>query len=475
MATTPNSSRLKDLLDFYGLRELPFGVSPDPRFLYPSPQHREALSSLSFGIENQVGIVALIAEPGIGKTTLLFDILHRHNQNASTAFIFNTQCSGPELLRQVVVELQIPDAEIETDPIRLHQMFTAFAASQMRTKPVVIIIDEAQNLENKALETLRLLSNFEAADQKLLHIILAGQPQLADKLRHPSLTQLLQRVTMVSRLERFSRQEIEECIKFRLQVAGFDGEELFSAEALDLIANASGGIPREMNRICLNAMQRGFVGQQRQIGINAVEEILADLTLTERMPVSEPSLAATELPGEASAWTSFRVGSSVSSHPQAPRDPFSAADSQPPPPYRPVPAARPALAQPPSGISASSSQEHSPAAGAPEHEDAASRRQQELYWERQKALLRAAAQRRQAAEYRLKGLRSQMEDGARASHASQPAQFDTGSEPELPGDGSRRRMEEGSPAPGAASSFSEQEGNRSGFQAGDGEEKKTGT
>jgi general secretion pathway protein A len=213
---------VSQMLQFYSLREHPFGVSPDPRFLYPSHQHREAMASLIFGIESQVGFAALIAEPGAGKTTLLFDILQRYREHARTAFIFNTQCSGPELLRQVVLELEVPGTDQEIDPVRLHQLFTSFVASQMSARPVVIIIDEAQNLENSALETLRLLSNFEAADRKLLHIILAGQPQLADKLRHPGLTQLLQRITIVSQLQRFSREQMEECIAFRLRVAGHD-------------------------------------------------------------------------------------------------------------------------------------------------------------------------------------------------------------------------------------------------------------
>src|ERR1700687_3477350 len=266
MPTAPGTTVVSQMLEFYGLREHPFGVSPDPRFLYPSFQHREAIASLIFGIENQVGFAALIAEPGAGKTTLLFDILQRYHERASTAFIFNTQCSGPELLRQVVLELQIPGGDLEQDPIRLHQLFTAFVANNLRTKPVVIIIDEAQNLENSALEPLRLLSNFEAADRKLLHIILAGQPQLADKLRHPSLTQVLQRITTVSQLGRFSPAQMEECIAFRLRVAGFAGSALFSEQAMAKITAASGGVPREINRICINAMQLGFALHQRPLG-----------------------------------------------------------------------------------------------------------------------------------------------------------------------------------------------------------------
>lgn len=267
------------MLEFYGLREHPFGVSPNPRYLYPSVQHREALASLLFGIENKVGFAALIAEPGTGKTTLLFDVLMRFRERASTAFVFNTQCNGQELLRHILMELQVPGGDFELDPIRQHQLFTSFVADCQRTKPVVIVIDEAQHLDDSAMEALRLLSNFEAADHKLLHIILAGQPQLGEKLRLETHTQLLQRITIISRLGRFSPEQTEECIAFRLRVAGYSGPPLFSDEALAKIRTASYGVPREINRICLNAVYLGFALRQKQIGAEVIDEVLADLDL----------------------------------------------------------------------------------------------------------------------------------------------------------------------------------------------------
>jgi len=381
MINTPKSSAMQQMLQFYGLREHPFGVSPDPRFLYPSTQHREAMASLIYGIENQVGIAALIAEPGAGKTTLLFDILHRFQNSASTAFVFNTQCTGQELLRQVVLELQISGAENESDPIRLHQLFTSFVASKMNTKPVLIIIDEAQNLEKSALETLRLLSNFEAANQKLLHIVLAGQPQLADKLRHPSLTQLLQRITIVSRLERLSHEQMTECIAFRLRVAGFEGERLFTDEAMAKIITASGGLPRELNRICVNAMQLGFAMRQLPITIEAVEEVLGDLTLAKWMPEAELPLSGMPMAEVPESTGPFRVGASVVSRSEAPRESAATGNAAP------------------IEINASAA----PATQVPEENRA--RRQDVLYRERQRAVLRAAAQRRYTAELRLRGVR----------------------------------------------------------------------
>lgn len=315
MPNSSGSNVVSQMLDYYSLREHPFGVSPDPRFLYPSYQHREALASLIFGIESQVGFAALIAEPGAGKTTLLFDLLQRYRDRAHTAFVYNTQCSGLELLRQVILELEIPGTDDVTDVVKLHQHFTSFVAANLASRPVLIIIDEAQNLENSALETLRLLSNFEAADRKLLHIILAGQPQLADKLRDHSLTQLLQRITMISRLDRFNREQMEECIGFRLKVAGYSGRGLFTTAALDRIIAASGGLPREVNRICMNAMQVGFALRQKTIDLDIVDEVLSDLTLAKWSFREQSQLP---LPPKPSSNAPFRVGGQSMSRPAPP-------------------------------------------------------------------------------------------------------------------------------------------------------------
>jgi general secretion pathway protein A len=412
------------MLEFYGLREHPFGVSPDPRFLYPSFQHREAMASLIFGIESQVGFAALIAEPGAGKTTLLFDILQRYRERASTAFIFNTQCSGPELLRQVVVELQVPGAESERDPLRLHQLFTQFVADQLRDKPVVIIIDEAQNLENSALETLRLLSNFEAANRKLLHIILAGQPQLATKLRHPSLTQLLQRITTVSRLERFSPAQMEECISFRLRVAGFTGSELFSGQALAKVKAASGGVPRELNRICINAMQLGFALRQRPIGLEVIDEVMADLTLAKWIPDVELPGVELGAPKVSSGSVGFRVGAPSESRPATPR--------------QPLPEAAPAASK----VEANASDR----SGEPLADPQSSQRAQPENGLR-RALLAASAHRRRAAELRLLGLRHKESPASADGQVLYPYQFAMGCIPcppameQAPSEGSEEQVQ----------------------------------
>ena len=175
------------------------------------------------------------------------------------------------------MELKIPGGESEQDPVRWHGMFTSFVTDRAHTKPVVIIIDEAQNLGSSALEALRLLSNFEAADHKLMHIIIAGQPLLEENLR--SHTELLQRITTISRLGRLSPKQIEEFIEHRLRTGGYSGSPLFTSDAMTKIAAASAGIPREINRICMNALKLGFTLRQGEIGVEVVDSVLSELNL----------------------------------------------------------------------------------------------------------------------------------------------------------------------------------------------------
>src|SRR5262249_23057940 len=184
-------------LEYFRLREQPFGVTPNPRFLFPSPGHREALSSLIYGIESNLGFSALIAEPGMGKTTLLFHILERYRESARTAFIFNTQCDSYDLLRSLLSELD--DSLVTQEPFQLHEKFKQILAMEAKARRrVILVIDEAQNLGDMVMETVRLLSNFESAHFKLLHIILAGQPELGGKFCRSDLEKLGEGNTSVS-------------------------------------------------------------------------------------------------------------------------------------------------------------------------------------------------------------------------------------------------------------------------------------
>ena len=265
-------------LDFYRLREQPFGVSPDPRYLYFSHGHREALASLFYGIETGGGFLALIAEPGMGKTSLLLQLLERLKGSVRSAFFFQTQCDSRELLRYLLEALGIDSRENDIVQLhaRLHQFLLGEASSGRR---VVAFVDEAQNLTDETLETVRLLSNFEASDRKLLQIVLAGQPELARRLKNPRLAQLRQRITVLTGLKRLPATETFSYIRHRLDIAGYEGPEIFTSSAIRLIAERSQGIPRNINSICFNALSLGYALGCKRIDKKIVQEALNDLSL----------------------------------------------------------------------------------------------------------------------------------------------------------------------------------------------------
>ena len=263
-------------LDFYGLREQPFGVTPDPRYLYLSVGHREALASLIYGVESGRGFMALVAKPGMGKTTLLFQLLERLRSSAQTVFLFQTQCESREFLRYILADLGFDTRE--QDLVTLHRQFNEVLIREKRAgKRFVLAIDEAQNLNESVLETIRLLSDFETPRDKLMQIIVAGQPQLAQKLALPSLAQLRQRVSMLVRLNPFTPQETVSCVEHRLRVAGYTGGPLFTPEAQAIISARSEGIPRNIVNLCFHALSLGCALERKIIDTEIVQEVLADL------------------------------------------------------------------------------------------------------------------------------------------------------------------------------------------------------
>jgi type II secretory pathway predicted ATPase ExeA len=271
---------------FFGLREQPFGVTPDPRYLYLGPGHREALASLVYGIEENRGFLALIAQPGMGKTTLLVHLLEKFRQSARTAFLFQTQCNSRELLRFLLAELGIEGKE--NDLVRMHDQFNRFLMEQsVANKRVIVVIDEAQNLEPTVLETVRLLSNFETPRAKLLQIILAGQPELATKLGSPSLRQFRQRIASFNGLKPLSPQEVARFIDHRLKVARYQGPPLFTEEAKAMIAERSEGIPRNINSLCFGALSLACGLHRKTIDTEIVHEVFGDYDLRQLTSSSE--------------------------------------------------------------------------------------------------------------------------------------------------------------------------------------------
>ncbi len=264
---------------YFGMREQPFGVTPDPRFLYLSAAHREALASLYYGIEANRGFLGLIAKPGMGKTTILFHLLERFRSSARTAFLFQTQCTSREFLRFLLSELGYESDG--NDFVRMHEEFNRRLLQEARAgNRFIVVIDEAQNLEPSVLETVRLLSDFETPRAKLMHIVLAGQPELADKLASPGLAQLRQRVSIVHGLEPLSPREIKNYIEHRLRIAGYEGEPLFAPGVYEDIAGFTHGIPRNINNFCFNALSLTCALQKKVVDSEAVKEVIADLDIS---------------------------------------------------------------------------------------------------------------------------------------------------------------------------------------------------
>jgi type II secretory pathway predicted ATPase ExeA len=268
----------KFLAEAYGLSENPFGVTPDPRYLFESSTHLEAKSSLIVGIECAVGFQALIAPPGMGKTTLLCNILEQFDDIARTAFLFQTQGNSRDFLRYLISELggEAPDSDV----VRMQETINQLLIRERRAgRQTIVIIDEAQNLAPAVLETLRLLSNFETSTDKLLHIILAGQPQLAQKLASPEAAQLSQRICILTTLQAFSLEDTGKYIEHRLKVAGYQGEPLFSPEAVGAIWKRSGGIPREINKVCFNSLLLARATKKKRVESSILREVTSDLDL----------------------------------------------------------------------------------------------------------------------------------------------------------------------------------------------------
>ena len=246
----------------------------------------------------------------MGKTTLLFQLLKRLKGSVRSAFLFQTQCDSHELLRYLLDALGLDGRG--KDLVQMHAHLNEFLyAEAVAGRRVAVFIDEAQNLSDTVLETVRLLTDFEAADRKLLQIVLAGQPELAHRLMRPGLAQLRQRISVVAGLERLPAAEIFRYVNHRLQVAGYDGPELFTAAALKFIAERSEGIPRNINNICFNAMSLGCAMGCKKIEAQVVQEALHDLSLESliQKPKAAPTVspALRDVAGTYSSWIKTHI------------------------------------------------------------------------------------------------------------------------------------------------------------------------
>jgi type II secretory pathway predicted ATPase ExeA len=248
-------------LTFYGLREKPFGPTPDPRFLYLTPGHREALAQLVYGVEEGAGFVVLTGEVGTGKTTLVQALCRRLDSQTAVASVVNSTLSFDEMLDCALQDFGIKGSHT-TRSQRLIALKEFLVARERADERAVLILDEAQNLSVPVLEGIRLLTNFETPTRKLLQVILVGQPEFAAKLALPELRQLRQRVSIRCCIGPLTRTETGLYIRSRLRVAGAQDAQLFTDRALKLIVAASGGVPRIVNRLCDHCLLIGYAEQR---------------------------------------------------------------------------------------------------------------------------------------------------------------------------------------------------------------------
>lgn len=278
--------------EYYGLNEQPFNVVPNPRYMYFSENHKQAFSELLYGIENRKGFLLLTGEIGSGKSTLSRLLLNYLGDDVKTAMIINPNLSGMQLLATIVEDYEIePKAKTKKGYIDALNAFLLRVSREGSTS--VLILDEAQNLGAKSLEQLRMLSNFETNDEKLLQIIMVGQPELEQVLDRPSLTQLRQRVSVWTHLYPLDRDEMCDYIRHRLEVAGGEGVKMpFTEDALTKIFEHTQGSPRMVNVACDRALLLGYLAKDSEVGVDTVEKAIARPTARPKPrskgPVSPP-------------------------------------------------------------------------------------------------------------------------------------------------------------------------------------------
>jgi general secretion pathway protein A len=263
-------------LDYYGLTEPPFDITPNPRFLFYSTKHREAFNHLLFGLRERKGFVQLTGEVGAGKTTLCRALLEQLDQHYATALILNPVMSAEEMVKAIAIEFGLPVAGL--DRLDTLSVINQFLLQQVDDKrETVLLIDEAQDLTEELLEQVRLLSNLETDDRKLLQIILLGQPELRDRLNSPRLRQLRQRITVRYHLNPLTRHEVNQYIQHRLHVSGGNGTPHFTRPAMWRVYHYAQGVPRLVNAVCDKALLAGFVAQSESIDYRLVNRAIREL------------------------------------------------------------------------------------------------------------------------------------------------------------------------------------------------------
>jgi len=290
--------------EFFGLRANPFNVNPDPRYLFLTRHTEEALACLTYGIQSRKGFVLLTGEVGTGKTTLINKLLERLRlQQVATAFIFNSRLNVPQFLDYMMADFGIPSESKLKSQILL-RLYNWLLDRYRAGETAVLIVDEAQNLSDEVLEEIRMLTNLETFTEKLLQIVLVGQPELEQKLKQPQLRQLRQRLTLRAKTHPLTLEETKAYVQQRLRIAGSNGQLIFEPEALTAIHRYASGIPRVINLLCEHCLVSSFVDQQKVIGPAVVDAVARDFDLGDNIalgvqtPPPAPAPAAPNGNGE---------------------------------------------------------------------------------------------------------------------------------------------------------------------------------
>ncbi|MBZ5679229.1 MAG: AAA family ATPase [Acidobacteriia bacterium] len=275
--------------DFYGLRANPFNVNPDPRYLFLTRHTEEALACLTYGIQSRKGFVLLTGEVGTGKTTLINKLLEwLRLQQVATAFIFNSRLNVPQFLDYMMTDFGIACEPRAKSQILL-RLYNWLLDRYQAGETAVLIVDEAQNLADEVLEEIRMLTNLETFTEKLLQIVLVGQPELEERLRQPQLRQLRQRFTLRAKTHALSLEETKAYVQQRLHIAGANGQQIFEPEALANVHRYAAGIPRVINLLCEHCLVSAFVDQQKVITPEVVDAVARDFELGDDAAATTPA------------------------------------------------------------------------------------------------------------------------------------------------------------------------------------------
>jgi general secretion pathway protein A len=282
--------------EFFGLRANPFNVNPDPRYLFLTRHTEEALACLTYGIQSRKGFVLLTGEVGTGKTTLINKLLEwLRLQQVATAFIFNSRLNVPQFLDYMMADFGIPCDSKSKSQI-LQRLYNWLLDRYRAGETAVLIVDEAQNLTDEVLEEIRMLTNLETFTEKLLQIVLVGQPELETKLKQPQLRQLRQRLTLRAKTHPLTIEETRAYVQQRLRIAGSDGRQIFDGEALSAVHKYSSGIPRVVNLLCEHCLVSAFVDQKTTINEGIVDAVARDFDLSDSVASGAMTVTAPAVP-----------------------------------------------------------------------------------------------------------------------------------------------------------------------------------